>query len=273
MQSSAESPMPQVRKLRFQMDAGVPRHWHGGRRAITLFFNNLSVFFPAGERFFIASVRAHWSSVACDTLKLQMRAFCAQEGLHHREHSRYNRMLHEQGYPTLALERRVEALLGRISQWVSPRRQLATTCALEHFTALMGHNLLSDPRLLEGADPEMAALWRWHALEETEHKAVAFDVYRSAGGGYFERILAMTIVTVLFWTRVVMQQIVLMRAERCSSSLAEWGSLLRFLFVEPGGMYGLWRRWLDYYRPGVHPWDVDDRPLLDSWTRELGARS
>ena len=272
MQTVVESPMPQVRQLHFQVDGAVPRHWHGGRRSITLFFNNLSVFFPAGERFFIASVRAHARCVEGDTLKQQVQAFCAQEGVHLREHSRYNRMLEQQGYPIAALERAVETLLKRAAGRARPRWQLAVTCALEHFTALMGHNLLSDARLLDGADAEMAALWRWHAMEETEHKAVAFDVYRQAGGGYLERALAMTLVTLVFWSRVIVQQLVLMRAERCLFSPREWGSLLKFLFLEPGGMRGLGRRWLDYYRPSFHPWDFDNRPLLEIWIRELGAR-
>jgi len=272
MPITVESPMPQVRKLRFQMDGEVPRHWHGGRRAVTLFFNNLSVFFPAGERFFIATVRAHSSCVEGDTLKRQVQAFCAQEGVHLREHSRYNRMLEDQGYPIADMERRVEAILKRTARRAPPRRQLAATCALEHFTALMGHNLLSDARLLEGADEEMAALWRWHAIEETEHKAVAFDVYVQAGGGYFERAIAMTVVTLVFWSRIIVQQIILMRAESCLFSAREWGSLFKFLFLEPGGMRGLGRRWLDYYRPSFHPWDLDNRPLLETWIRELGAR-
>jgi uncharacterized protein len=267
-----DHPMPRLRNLRFQVGGAIPRHWHGGRRAITLFFNNLSILFPAGERFFIASVRAHADRVEGDVLRREVQAFCAQEGVHSREHARYNRMLADQGYPIAALERRVEARLARTTRRVSPRRRLAVTCALEHFTAVMGRTLLSDPRLLQGAHPELAALWRWHAIEETEHKAVAFDVYRAAGGGYFARTAAMSVTTLVFWSQIVVQQIVLMRADGCLFSLSEWSSLIRFLFVEPGGMLDIWRRWLDYYRPSFHPWDFDDRPLIGAWLRELEAR-
>jgi predicted metal-dependent hydrolase len=82
----------------------------------------------------------------------------------------------------------------------------------------------------------------------------------------------MTLVTLVFWSRIVVQQLVLMRVERCLFSPREWGSLLKFLFLEPGGMRGLGRRWLAYYRPSFHPWDLDNRPLLETWIRELGAR-
>jgi uncharacterized protein len=263
------SPLPQVRDFRFQVGPAVPRHWHGGRRSITLFFNNLSVFFPAGERFFIASVKAHEACVEDPALKRELRAFCAQEGIHSREHARYNRMLEEQGYPTARMERRVQAILKLTLRSAPLRRQLAITCALEHFTAMMGHILLSEPRLLEGAHPEMAALWRWHAMEETEHKAVAFDVYRAAGGGYFTRVVAMLTSTLMFWSQIVLGQVELMHAERCLSSPREWLALLKFLFVEPGGMVELWRRWLDYFRPSFHPWDLDNRELLERHLREL----
>jgi predicted metal-dependent hydrolase len=260
MSDSVDSPKLQVRKMRLQVGADVPRHWHGGRRAVTLFFDNLSVFFPAGERFFIASVRAHLKQVEDEALKRDAAAFCAQEGIHSREHTRFNRWLAERGYPIAALERRVEALLERTARHTPPRRQLAVTCALEHFTALMGHIVLSNPRVLEGAHPEIARLWHWHAIEETEHKAVAFDVYRAAGGPYLERVLAMSMTTVSFWSRVILQQAALMRADRCLFSLGEWRALLRFLFIEPGGMFGLWRRWLDYY----------NRRLLEARLAELG---
>lgn len=40
-----------------------PKDWHGGRRAVTLFYDNLSTFFPPGERFFMASVKAFRNEV------------------------------------------------------------------------------------------------------------------------------------------------------------------------------------------------------------------
>ena len=81
--------------------------------------------------------------------------------------------------------------------------QLAATAALEHFTAIMAHALLSDPRHLEGASPEAARLWRWHAMEEIEHKAVAFDTFvATVKGGpvgrYLLRCLVMLMATFTF---------------------------------------------------------------------------
>jgi uncharacterized protein len=262
----------QVRNLRFELDDGVPRHWHGGRRSLSSFFDNLSVFFPAGERFFIASVRAHERHVTDPALRDDIRAFCAQEGMHGREHVRYNAMLARQGYPVAAMDRRVRSLLALVTRVTPARWQLAATCALEHFTALMAHLLLADPRLLDGAHPAMAALWRWHAVEENEHRHVAYDVWEAAGGTYAERVLVMAAATVIFWAKVVEQQARMMHVDGTLFSPREWASLVRFLVVEPGGMRPLAGLYLAYYRPGFHPLDIDCSHLLDAWRREYASQ-
>jgi uncharacterized protein len=264
-----ERAVPEVRNLSFDVGPDVPRHWHGGRRAVTAFFNNLTVFFPPGERFFIASVRAHKDHIRDPKLEAEARAFYAQEGIHSREHIRYNRMLLEQGYPVDAMEARVDRLLRVVTRLSHKRMRLATTAALEHFTALMAHVLLSDPRLLEGAHPVMAGLWRWHAAEENEHKAVAYDVFVAAGGTYVERVAAIIGATVIFWAKVADHQVRLMWVDRTLFSLREWGSLLKFLFVSPGGLRRVVPLYFDYFRPRFHPWDLDNRDLLDAWKREL----
>ena len=261
----------EVRPLRFDVDARIPRHWHGGRKSVTTFFDNLSIFFPAGERFFIQSVRAHSGFVKDERLLADVRAFCGQEGAHSREHLRYNERLKELGYPVAALERAVEARLERLTRWAPKRIQLAVTCALEHLTALMGHLLLDDARVLAGAHPVMAALWRWHAAEENEHKAVAYDVYLAAGGNYVERVVVMTVVSLIFWTKVIEHQMRMTAVDATRASLREWGALWRFLFVEPGAMARLIPLYLRYYRPGFHPNQIDSRRVLDAWRREYAS--
>jgi uncharacterized protein len=262
-------PKLEVRNLRFGTDAGeVPRHWHGGRKSVTTFFDNLSVFFPAGERFFIDAVKAHRHLVADERLLKDVALFCAQEGIHGREHIRYNEMLEKQGYPALELDAKVERILRRVRRVLPKRRQLAVTCALEHFTALMAHYILSDPRLLEGADPIMTSLWRWHAAEENEHRAVAYDVYRAARGPYLERASTMLVTTMIFWALVIQHQAKMMKTDGTQWSFDEWRALFVYLFIEPGGMPQLWRRWLDYFHPRFHPWDHDNSELLEEWKSE-----
>ncbi len=259
------SAIPRVRNLRFDALGGVPRHWHGGRRAVTIFYDNLSVFFPKGERFFVASVRAHDGAARDASLRDAVRAFCGQEGVHSREHVRYNDHLATLGYPVAEMERRVGRIL-KLATWALPARmRLAVTCALEHLTALLGHAILSDPRLLEGADPTMATLWCWHAAEENEHKSVAYDVFEAAGGTYPERAAAMVLASSVFWAKVIEQQVRMMRVDGVHLSAEEWAALGRYLFVEPGGMLTLARHYLAYYRPGFHPRDIDTDASLAAW--------
>jgi predicted metal-dependent hydrolase len=261
----------EVRNLRFDVEADVPRHWHTAGRSITSFFDALSTFFPEGERFFVASVHAHREVVTDPVLREAVRGFCGQEGFHGREHRRYNEMLQRQGYPADALEKEVEQLLARVQARVPRRLRLAATCALEHFTALMAQVLLGDPRMLEGAHPTMAALWRWHAAEENEHKSGAYDVFLAAGGTYTERVTAMVGASIIFWAKVVEHQARLMRADGTHLSPREWLALGNFLFVRPGTLRRIIPAYLRYYVPGFHPRDVDSDALVEEWRREHAA--
>lgn len=259
---------PVVRNLRFEIDETIPQYWHGGRKSVSIFLDNLSVFFPVGERFFVRAVRAHQAFVKTESLKEEVKAFCGQEGVHGREHERYNENL-RRFYPIESMENRVKATLKRVTENSSDIMQLGVTCALEHFTSLLGSLLLDNPRLLEGADPAMAALWRWHAAEENEHKTVAFDVYKAAGGDYPRRAATMIGATAIFWTKVMEQQVRMMKASGILFSAEEWSALGRFLFVDPGGMLPLFGLYFKYYRPDFHPSQIDSTAVFDAWKADF----
>jgi uncharacterized protein len=265
------APVPEVRNLQFATNERVPRFWHGGRKSVSQFFNNLSVFFPPGERFFIASVKAHRDFLKDPKLAAEARAFYAQEGIHSREHVRYNAMLREQGYPVDEMEKRVTELLANVTATNSELMQLAVTSALEHFTALMAEVILRYPEHMEGADETMARLWKWHAAEENEHKGVAFDVYKAAGGGYLRRAAAMIGATVIFWGKVLEQQARFMKADGTLFEAEEWRALFRFLFVKPGGLAKVFVPYLQYFKPSFHPWDHDSSDMLEKWKLELAS--
>jgi predicted metal-dependent hydrolase len=201
-----------------------------------------------------------------------VRAFCAQEGVHSREHEHMNEVVRHHGYPIDDMEKKVEALLGRVTERSSDIMQLGVTCALEHFTALMGEMLLGSRGLLEGAQPSMAALWKWHAAEENEHKNVAFDVFKAAGGGYGVRAITMIGATFIFWAKVIEQQARMMKADGIHLSVAEWVGLVRFLFIKPGGLAPLFPLWLEYFRPSFHPSDIDSTALIEEWRHEFAEQ-
>lgn len=264
--SGAQATIP-VRNLRFDVRGPErPRFWHAAGPAVSVYFDNLSVFFPVGERFFIQSVKAFKDKAPEGTpLGDAVRAFYAQEAYHGREHRAYNARLEALGYPIASMEGRVERLLQVVTRVAPKRFQLAATVALEHFTAFMGQQLLESPALLEGSDPELAALWRWHAVEENEHKAVAFDLFVAAGGTWAERSAAMALAAIIFWFKVVEQQIRMMRAAGLASDPGAWRELYRYLYVSPGNMRRMPAAILDFFSPSFHPNDVDSQPVIDAW--------
>ncbi len=259
-------PQFEVRNVHFAFGESIPRHWHGGRASTTAFLDNLSVFFPEGEAFFVRSVRAFRHLAAQDPeLSRAVRDFCGQEGVHSREHRAYNSMVGAKGYPVAELERKVGRLLGLVRRRTYRRFQLAVTAALEHFTALMAHAILSDERVFADADPVMRDLWLWHAAEENEHKAVAYDLYLLAGGNYPERVAVMVGVTFVFWLKVLEHQVRFMRVDGNAASAAAWGELLHYLYVAPGPLRRIVPHYLAWFVPGFHPWDLDNRDLLETW--------
>lgn len=269
------SAIPEVRDLRFALE-GVPKQWHRVSRSVTLFYNNLSIFFPAGERFFIAAMKAQGPFVGDAKLKADVAAFCAQEGHHSREHVNYNDLLRRQGYPIDAMEARIEAILRRVARRGPPWRRLAVTVCLEHFTAMLASLVLADPRVLADAEPRMAALWRWHAAEEDEHKHVAFDLYVAAAEGrqgrrWLGRCAAMLITTLIFWGKILEHQARLMHHDGILFSPREWWSLVRYLYWAPGGLQTLVVPYLSFFRPTFHPTDYDRPGLLQAWRAQAAA--
>ena len=89
------------------------------------------------------------------------------------------------------LDRDVGNLLSLIQEYVPHRLQLAITVCLEHYTAIIAEYCLKADHMHRLADPEILKIWLWYALEENEHKTVAFDVYQQIGGHYLERSLMM----------------------------------------------------------------------------------
>ena len=63
---------------------------------------------------------------------------------------------------------------------------------MEHFTATLAELVLTNEEIRDlMGDDAVRDLFVWHALEESEHKAVAFDVYKAVGGGERLRVWTM----------------------------------------------------------------------------------
>ena len=256
------------RDRRFGRDAATPRLWHGGRVEATAIYNALSTTFPKGEAFFVESVRA-FRDGAPPKLAEEIKAFTTQEAIHSREHDAFNRRAVDAGYDLSKLEQRVAHRLA-ITRGRPPVVSLAATMALEHFTAILAHELLADPRHLDGAEQETADLWRWHAIEEIEHKGVAYDTWLNATRQWprFTRwklkARVMLLVTRNFLVDRTAGALELMRQDGVTG-LRAWRLLLTYLWVRPGMFRKIAGAWLSFFLPGFHPWNVDDRHLLGAY--------
>ena len=134
------------RDRRFGRGTTQARWWLGGDPVATAFYNALSATFPKGEAFFVESVRA-FRDEAPPRLAQEISAFTTQEVMHSREHVAFNKRALEAGYDLSGLEARVEWRLG-LTRQRPPIVNLAATMCLEHFTAILAHQLLQNPRHL-----------------------------------------------------------------------------------------------------------------------------
>lgn len=254
-----------VRDRRFARDPAPLRWWRAGDPIASAWFAVLSATFPRGEAFFIESVKACRDG-APPPLAEAIRAFIAQEINHTREHLAMNRAAQDAGYDLSLTEANVDWLLA-VAKGRSPLVNLAATAALEHFTAIIAHEILANPAHLAGADTQIAALWRWHAIEEIEHKGVAYDVWLHATRNWrpWARWRVRTVQMLTITSRFIIYRCQETLDLLAQDGLTGWRAKLRlahYLLCRPGILRAALPVWLAWFRPGFHPWQIDDRALI-----------
>jgi len=202
MNATATAPIPRPRAPQFRFE-DVPRRWFGGAVSTHL-ANGVNLLFPAGERFFVRSVRHYMKLIESDpALRDQVRGFFGQEGRHAKAHEDQVVVLEAQGFKVQGFLRAYEAIaFGFLERIMPPAARLSATVACEHYTAIMAENAFK-MGLLEQAHPVMRDLLKWHAAEEIEHRSVAFDVLKKVNPSYTLRMAGLAFTTVLlagFWT-------------------------------------------------------------------------
>lgn len=214
---------------------------------------------------FIEAVKAHRDGVN-EKLAGEIRAFTQQEVVHSREHVVFNRKAAEAGYDLSELDADVSHVLELIKSR-PPIVNLAATIALEHYTAMMASVMLRDDKMYAGAEQEWASLWKWHAIEEIEHKGVAYDTWLHATKDWSRwkrwkvKSIMMLLVTLRFWPRRVKGMKALLKQD----GLTGWRVTARiwwYLLGTPGVLRRSFIPWLSYFMPGFHPWNHDDRALI-----------
>lgn len=260
------------RQLNFRIPEQAPRYFYADNGTATLFFAMLSAIFPPGEDFFVESVRRFRDRIDDPTLKAQVSGFIGQEAIHGREHRRLNELFEQHGFDMKTPEKAVKAGLWLLER-LPAKQQLACTTLMEHFTALLGEELLTDEIFGKRADPEMLQLWLWHALEELEHKAVAYDVYGKVGNSLLERRLAFAFVGGALLPAILGSWTVMMAREGVLTDSADLKRGLGLLLGKKGFVSRILPKMGLFARPDFHPDKKDTRALVKKWRRKLFGES
>lgn len=260
------------RQMDFRFPEEIPRYFFANNATATLFLVMLSGFFPPGERFFVESVRRFRDRISDETLKAQISGFIGQESIHGREHERLNELLTARGIDTRMPEQTVKLALSLLEKF-PPSMQLACTTLMEHFTALLGEQLLTDEKFTRQFDPEMLKLWQWHALEELEHKAVAYDVYEQIGNSQRERQIAPFLVLATVGPAALVSWVYLVAKE------GKWRDLPDVVrgvasIVGPGGFVTrILPKMPLYSGKRFHPKKHDTHALEQTWRNRLFGKA
>ena len=254
--------------LDFGLDGDIPRYWFGGDPFKTRFFDAMSTLFPEGEKFFITCVRDYRERITDPVLQQEVKDFMRQEGAHGMVHTQFNDRLKAQGIQVDRIEEQTRKILARI-RGIMPRTfTLGQTAAAEHMTAIMAHSFFHRREVMEDADPRIRAMYAWHAVEEIEHKAVAYDVLtKVAKAGYFMRVLTMLYVSLLFplHTFLIMSHMLKVDGFSWGQRAKIWVRGLWWLY-KPGGLYlPVVPHYLSYFRPGYHPWQEGRMHSYELW--------
>ncbi|MBC7173251.1 MAG: metal-dependent hydrolase [Polyangiaceae bacterium] len=272
MDPNVERPAVRPRKVRFSYDE-LPRHWFANDPIATHLANGLHLLFPAGERYFVRSVRHYLPLFEHDPiLREEIRGFSAQEGSHSREHERVAEILEAQGYEIRPFLEKFERMFALLEPRLPPALNLASTAACEHFTAMFAEHAFTDEFREAHAHEGIRQLLMWHAAEEIEHKAVAFDVLTRVNDSWLLRAAGMTLATFVL--------------------LSAWSAGTHMLLAQDGFTFAQIRAGLrkvrassgrdarkdvflkgffEYLRPGFHPWQKDNREMVAAFLAELEA--
>ena len=261
-----------TRRVSFDALLGaIPRHFARDGDLISSHMTVVSsAIFPHGEEYFVRSVRHFRDRVVDPELRQQVAGFIGQESVHGREHTLLNERLAELGYPTRRLARWADHIFRSVERRVGPEANLALTAAFEHLTATLAEWLMDDEDFRDSfGHPGIQAIYLWHGLEESEHKAVALDVYRAVGGGESLRIRSMKLLQVGVAATTVVFAIVSLAGDRDTYRPRVLWKSLRYYASSPLLSAEYRRQLSEYLRPGFHPCDRDTTALVERWRREL----
>ena len=265
----AQHPIVPRERLQFGLDGDIPTYWFGGDPFKTRFWDALSIIFPPGEKFFMNCVRDFRDEITDPKMLQDIKDFNRQEAQHSMVHRQDNDRLRKQGVDVDALTEMVDTMLNKdYRSRYSKAYTLSITSALEHFTSIIAHSLFDKRDVMKEADPRVRAMYAWHAIEEVEHKGVAYDVMIDyAKVGYFLRVWGLIHSSVMFPVTIFKVQRALMIHDGFTlpQRLKMFAKGLVWM-LKPGGLLApMHKHYWTYYKPGYHPWQESEQPGYDEW--------
>ena len=229
------------------------------------FIGGLSSAFPAGEQEFVDSVRNYRDKVTNPDLIKQVKGFIGQEGHHSHQHRIVNQELDRLGYNTGKVELVLKKMIDRRVKKLSNKWRLALTVAAEHVTAIMGEYILTHPEFLDGMEQPFKDLLLWHAVEEIEHKAVAFDVYMECEGDIPFLRKAAKLSTRLLHIRLTRHMFILAFHSKHWANWKDFKECMTWMFGKKGMWRALRQPYKSFFTQDFHPWRDGGMELIEKW--------
>lgn len=257
------------RRMDFPFENIKAKKFYRDNSILSAFLSTLSGTFPPGESEFIASVRLYQKRIEDPELQKNIRGFIGQEGHHSHQHKRMNEVLNQLGWDAQYVEQSMQRGIikrNKNKRLGSDRFRLALTAGIEHLTAIMAEFMLTTPEVFSDVAPEVAELLLWHAVEELEHKAVAFDVYMTCEKDQKYMRTVLKLGTLLFITKVTRYTFQLLWKSKTLPSWREIKETYDFFYNKKTGLITKIKPlYKDYFKQGFHPWDHQNAHLIDEW--------
>jgi len=248
-----------IRNLLIDLKKPFPARWNGGNAFRSAIFNAFSMSFPVGEQYYMYAVRKglrilpeHKQFKYFDVVK----NFVGQEAAHSKIHKAFNDNLKNLGYKNLHEENASKRL--KKFNIKSAIEGLAFTAANEHISIINSMYLLEHLEFIEGSEERLKSMWLWHCAEEIEHRSVAFDLYRDAGGTEKMRVDMYKKVTYFFLKGIIEQTLYNLWKDKQLFKWNTWKTAYISLFSETGIVTCNFRRWKIYMSPNFDPKILDD---------------
>ena len=246
----------------------LPKYWNDNSPFKTHFLNALSLTLPECEKFFIETLKHYSKQIDDPTLTKEVKEFVKQESQHRHAHRKYNNWLLSHNLPVTKLQDDSTFMWDQARKYFNPKSWLALTICVEHITVVYASVFMSHPEILENMHPQFEQIWRWHAIEELEHKSVTLDVWNETEGSMFYKNLAMLFVLPMYMWYVGKNTIVLLHADKQLWKWSTWSDMLSFLFnTKTGLLTKSFIPWCDFLKKDFHPNDQDHREILINYNK------